>query len=404
MPATFTRARSDRPDEVSGPSVHVIYALAADGTDEGLDTNGVIGNLITDANYLMDQLTPNRILRIDTYNRGVPDVTFFRLSEKASQLRSMDSSAVFDTVTAQLAQHGFDEPSKRYLVYFAGVVPASGAFGVGFTAYSSGYALVFAYGSQLAANAGVPNPIAPTILGQNGDPFSSASLHQLLHSLGFVPSCAPHYDAAYPFHVTDNRNDLMHRGGEADGPVVLDAGHDDYYEANIPGCLDLSNSPYLLDATSAFATLKVNVNGALLSPTVSSEGEIAMPCAITKPSRPCTYTVRHGAAIAIFPQGNADSHWIWGGACTGRTSSTCTLHLDINYGARACVVPTLKRLILASAREKLTAADCRLGSVTRVASKTVAAGRIVRQSPLPDPNGFSLKPGYKVNVTVSRGR
>jgi hypothetical protein len=33
---------SDRPDDVSGPQIQVVYALPADGTDRDLDENGTL--------------------------------------------------------------------------------------------------------------------------------------------------------------------------------------------------------------------------------------------------------------------------------------------------------------------------------------------------------------------------
>jgi hypothetical protein len=38
--AVLPRATSDRPDDVSGPQIQVVYALPADGTDRDLDENG----------------------------------------------------------------------------------------------------------------------------------------------------------------------------------------------------------------------------------------------------------------------------------------------------------------------------------------------------------------------------
>jgi hypothetical protein len=83
------------------------------------------------------------------------------------------------------------------------------------------------------------------------DYFEFAMVHELVHSLGFVPRCAPHARGDYESgHVTDSRFDLMWTGSEPwgtsqPGLMQLDVGRDDYFRANVPGCPDLSSSPYL---------------------------------------------------------------------------------------------------------------------------------------------------------------
>jgi hypothetical protein len=80
----------------------------------------------------------------------------------------------------------------------------------------------------------------------NGQPgyFEFGMIHEIMHTLGFVPSCAPHQWRSG--HVNDATNDLMYAGDQPwQFPAVLDVNHDDYFDAHIPGCLDLANSPYL---------------------------------------------------------------------------------------------------------------------------------------------------------------
>src|SRR5205814_2172955 len=71
-----------------------------------------------------------------------------------------------------------------------------------------------------------------------------AMIHEILHTLGFVQPCAPHFTAAG--HVANSNTDLMYAGAEAWRPSTLDVGHDDYYMSKIPGCMDLADSPYLI--------------------------------------------------------------------------------------------------------------------------------------------------------------
>lgn len=67
----------------------------------------------------------------------------------------------------------------------------------------------------------------------------------------------------------------------------------------------------------------------------------------------------------------------------------------------ACVVPAVRRLLLATARTKLRAAHCSVGLITRRFSRTVANGRVISQGATP---GKQLASGAAVSLLVSKGR
>jgi hypothetical protein len=67
----------------------------------------------------------------------------------------------------------------------------------------------------------------------------------------------------------------------------------------------------------------------------------------------------------------------------------------------ACVVPNVRGKALVMAKRKVVAGHCSVGAVKRLASKTVAAGRVVSQRP---GAGRTLASGAKVRLVVSRGR
>jgi hypothetical protein len=68
-------------------------------------------------------------------------------------------------------------------------------------------------------------------------------LHEIVHTLGFVASCAPHQVGSG--HTSQGANDLMYQGSEPWVPDTLDIGHDDYFGNGGSGCLDLANSAFL---------------------------------------------------------------------------------------------------------------------------------------------------------------
>jgi len=69
--------------------------------------------------------------------------------------------------------------------------------------------------------------------------------HELVHALGAVPPCAPHYGRNG--HVIDDPRDLLYDGASRApyGTIELDPGHDDYYHTNKPDCPDIANHPRL---------------------------------------------------------------------------------------------------------------------------------------------------------------
>ena len=142
-------------------------------------------------------------------------------------------------------------------------------------------------------------------------------IHEVLHALGFVPTCAPHHTSAG--HVSDSPADLMYAGSAPWTPSTLDLGHDDYYDAQVPGCLDLATSPYLASAQPAATT------------TAATAATTATATPISTPS--------------------------------------------------GCTVPNVTGRTLAAARRDLAASRCRTGTIRRAYSTKVRAGRVITQKP-----------------------
>ena len=228
------RASHDRPDDVRGRQIHFVYAVPAGrtGVDRRRDTDGTL----TNSTYLMigwlGRQPGSPRLRIDMY-RGRPDITYVRLPHGGPYyVRGGPAS-----LTADVAAAGLRKPGKLYPVYYEGALPQREADTCGLG--RSG-----------------PGPFAIVFLGQSCpydfdevgfgyySPLVFVMAHEILHELGFVPACAPHARGDSG-HVGDNKRDLMYPiiGGRV---PVLDVNHDDYYLAGVPGCPDLSRSPYVV--------------------------------------------------------------------------------------------------------------------------------------------------------------
>jgi len=65
------RSTTDRPDDITGPQVHAMYVVPADGTDRALDTNGTIAASVANRDGWLRGQTGGRGLRLDTFG-GLP--------------------------------------------------------------------------------------------------------------------------------------------------------------------------------------------------------------------------------------------------------------------------------------------------------------------------------------------
>lgn len=235
--AALPRAETDRPDEVRGPQIHVIYAVPADGADRGLDTNGSIEASVAAFQAWLATQTGGPTLRADTF-QGALDVTFARLDRSDGEIASR-GAFVRDEVEAALGRAGLLAPTgKLYAVYYDG----SSTFACGGAAWPPAVpgriAAMYLRGRPPGFPACDTNPV-----GAGLGYWEFAMLHDLLHTLGIVGTCAPNHTRAG--HVSDSSADLMWAGDAPWEPSVLDAGRDDYYGHGRADCPDLARSPYL---------------------------------------------------------------------------------------------------------------------------------------------------------------
>jgi hypothetical protein len=291
--------------------VHVLYVVAADVFDRELDTDGEIAASVASWQSWLQGQTGGRGIRLDTY-QGQLDVSFFRLATTSGAATPRPVVAI----STELAAAGFSAPDKIYAVYYDGA--STLACGDGGGPYPSMYLTGSdsRSGTRCTGSFGVSPP----------GYFDFALLHELVHSLGYVPSCAPH---AASQHVSDSPYDLMWGGGSpwASLPdMQLDIGRDDYFEARIPGCPDLSGSRFLEGGGGPLGLTVTHRQGA------GGSVEVALPerklltctgqCPVYLDSWPVptlTLTARLGTV--------ADEFEGWSGACQG-ADDTCTVQLD----------------------------------------------------------------------------
>ena len=312
--SSLVRSTVDRPDDIGGPQIHVVYVLPSDGTDRALDTDGTLAASTANWETWLRGQTGGHGLRLDTY-QGAVDVTFFRMSETEAQLTATGLS-IRDAIERELKAAGLTQPDKLYAAYYDGI-------------------------SDFACGGGAWPPTLPGIVGALyipstfwntvGDPcyvpassqaglqlMDLAMLHELLHTMGFVATCAPHsYGGG---HVSDSPTDLMYAGTQEWHPSVLDFGRDDYFDAHIPGCADLADSPYLEGNDPFKLTVSVVSTGGQGS-TISNPPGIDCPSA-------CVAGFDRSSTVTLTAYPAAGSRFAgWSGACAG-SASTCRVTMD----------------------------------------------------------------------------
>ena len=230
--------------------------------------------------------------------------------------------------------------------------------------------------------------------------------------MGMVPTCAPHQHQTNPGHVSDSSTDLMYGGPQPWFASTLDVGRDDYYEAHVAGCSDLSTNGFL--TTDVDFPLSVAKEGTGAG-TVRSALFALVDC-----GQSCSATYGRGTVVTLTAEPSADSTFAgWGGACAGTGGCIVTMDGAKTVSARfdavpqppppepppppppaprtRCRVPRVVGLRLAKAKARIRKAHCSVGRIRRMSSRRV--GRVIKQSPRP---GARRPRGARVNLVVGR--
>ena len=317
--AARDRTVTDMPDDLSGPQVHFLYVVPSDGADGQLDTNGGMEQSIARIERWFVTQAGNQGLRVDRQN-GVPDITFVRLPHSDAQATARNPWPLW-VMGEDLVAAGFNNPLKVYAALYDG----HSTWACGGASSPALPKLGAMYLQAQPTNDPRPCRDAPGFGTGTDRPgyFEIGLLHEILHVIGFTPRCAPHASvSAFPDHVNDSPTDLMY-GPDAKSTAgwnwanaVLDFNHDDYYRANIQGCPDLSNSPYV----AALHPISVTARG---PGTVTSK-----PAGIECPTT-CTGMFQGPVTLTATPLEGAIFNG-WTGGCNG---ATCVVNGEASAAA-----------------------------------------------------------------------
>lgn len=224
------------------PSVQAVYAVARDGIDRHLDTNGALAHSIISWESWLRSQTGGRAIRLARWS-GEPSIAFIRLSATEAELLGK-GVWIRDAMEAELARNGYLAPGNVYAVYYDG--PSNGQCGGGAWPPSLKGNVAALYLRGTFPNASTP-PCASHAFAGPGEPpryLEFAMLHEILHTMGYVATCAPHHTQRG--HVSDDPTDLMYAGPLPWKPATLDVNHDDYFGHGRKSCPDLARDPMLV--------------------------------------------------------------------------------------------------------------------------------------------------------------
>jgi hypothetical protein len=318
-PDALPRSTTDRRDDVTGPQVHALYVLPSDGVDRGLDTDGTIAASVANWQRWVRAQTFDNGIRLDTSGREL-DVTFVRLGKTDAQLAAR-GLALRDAIEDELRARGLVRSGKIYATYYDGSSAAACGGGAWPPRLPGTVAALY-----LRATYG-PGAVCyqPERSRDELQIMDFAMLHEVMHTMGYVPSCAPNHTREG--HVSDSPRDLMYAGDEPWRPAVLDVGNDDYFHAHILGCRELAESTYL-DRGFGGSTARLTV--AVVGPgrVVSTPRGIAC-------SKRCSATFERGMRVALRAVAAKGARFVgWSGACRGARGCRVSLDRGRSVGAR----------------------------------------------------------------------
>lgn len=236
VPPAGRRATFDRPAEVSGRQIHLIYMIPADGVDRGIDTNGVLDGSMTVAQDWLAAVTGKR-LREDTWD-GRRDISFLKSRRTDSEIAALGQT-VLRTIYLEILDAGFTDRDTKYLVYYDGTHTTCGSATRNGPVAALYLRATTATRSCISHFATAGRQVRPGY-------WEFAALHEIVHMLGMVDPDARRHDAENAWHVRDGE-DLMHGGGGAWIPIHVDRYSDSYNGPGVPpGIPNLAKDPILV--------------------------------------------------------------------------------------------------------------------------------------------------------------
>ena len=344
---------TDRPDVVTGAQVHAIWVVPSDGGDTfAAGAPRMADDSASITSWWAGQ-DPTRVPRFD--NAVFPagtclDISSVRLAEPGASLVG-DVQHAFDVISGELFDAGFDNPFKKYYVYYDGPTIEQGVCGVGAGEYDTGpaYAVTFLAGCSARVQS------------------DNVGAHELLHALGALPAGAPHPCPDTTGHPCDSTTDILYpyNSGLPLAQTVLDFNHDDYY-GHSGSWADIQDSQWLhrLDLPQFPLTVTLKGKGAVRSDLPGID------CTVS-----CATGWDSGTTVGLTTFSAPGTRFLgWSGACGGL--GDCILAVDAAKSVTATFGPTrISVQVGVSGKGKV--------SCTPACSRSFSAGRTLTLRAVP---------------------
>lgn len=305
-----TTATENRPAAVTGRSVRVVYAIAADGDDRSAEWAPRISSEVDEIAAWWRAQDSVREPRFDlaAFACGLQvDLTVQRLRSSSAALAGLNNRV--NLIAADVFTQGRFSEFEKYVVYYDGPLADLDVCGQG-GGEVDGPAIAVVY---VRACSGVPT--------------QAIAAHELIHALGALPlgGGPPHACPDTPGHPCDSDKDILYPYASANplGTLVLDVNRDDYY-GHSGSWLDIQDSGWLRHVDQQ-ARLSVGIQG---------KGSVQSAIPGMDCSASCAADWDTGSIVDLDATPEPGQRLIkWTGACAGNDLCRVTLDAAKSVGA-----------------------------------------------------------------------
>jgi hypothetical protein len=361
-----TPSATDRPDVAGGDEIHVIYASPSDSPDRFVQVASAIATDVGAIDAWWRKQDPTRAPRWDI--AAFPSCTGFGALDISDVKLPHDTAYYNQTTTPRLqlirddlVADGFDDPTKKYLVYYDQAQPSVDT--------DCGSSYISAQGGGAAGYAGVF--IAPNLessvpgrgcgsietTGIRGGYLAVVAVHELVHDLGALDTTSnpgpPHKCPGDPVDVCDSTLDVLAPNPSATSlaTAVLDYGHDDYYDQT-GTWWDVRDSAWLRHLNEPEYDVDVDVGKGGTS--IVDSTQTGMFCTSL-----CAWSWAKGGSLTLQATPAAGYRFVGWDGCPSPSGATCTLTVRKSLAVTASFAPPLRlvgvHLAFGHGRQQLTA-------------------------------------------------
>lgn len=228
----------DTPDDEGASSFHVLFVQGSDAVADANMPTTIRTEVAALDGYLFAQTGQH--LHLDKVS-GQVEVTTWKIPTLTTAQLIGFPEDLTHAMLLQLGEDGFGNPfTRRWLVYIDASRPHPS--GTGLCGLTSGQWTTLYRDSACGT---VNGSIAANAVGLSAN-TAQVALHEMLHGLGAVPTCAPDYDFVNnPGHV-NIPNDLMYWNAGVQPKTIDTATSRNYWGRNgSTPCIDLSKSAFI---------------------------------------------------------------------------------------------------------------------------------------------------------------